>query len=337
MSTQVQYRRGTAAQNNAFTGALAEITVDTTNLTLRVHNGLTAGGSNIATVAYVDNAIGSLSANSITDGTSNVRIVSTNGNVAVGVAGTSNVAVFASTGLRVVGSIEATNGFIGLDATAIANGSANVRTFANANVTVSASGSANVLVVTGTGANVTGTFDATGNISGGNLITAGLVSLSSITKTGSNGVGNIGSSTSAFNTIFARATSALYADLAELYTADSEYVAGTVLVFGGDAEVTESSQSHSTRIAGVVSTEPAHVMNSGLTAEHTVTVALVGRVPCRVVGTINRGDCLVSSDIPGVATALDAVQYQPGVVIGKALANYNSTEPGVIEAVVGRL
>ena len=266
MSTQVQYRRGTATQNNAFVGALAEITVDTTNLTLRVHDGINAGGSNIATVAYVDNAIGSLSANSITDGTSNVRIVSTNGNVTVGVAGTSNVAVFASTGVTVTG-----------------------------------------------------------------------ITLPSITKSGSNGVGNIGQSDNAFNTIFARATSALYADLAELYTADSDYVAGTVLVFGGDAEVTESDKSHSTRIAGVVSTEPAHVMNSGLTSEHTVTVALVGRVPCRVVGTINRGDCLVSSDVPGVATALDAARYQPGVVIGKALANYNSTEPGVIEAVVGRL
>lgn len=284
MSTQVQYRRGTATQNNAFVGALAEITVDTTNLTLRVHDGINAGGSNIATVAYVDNAIGSLSANSITDGTSNVRIVSTNGNVAVGVAGTSNVAVFASAG-----------------------------------------------------ANVTGTLGVSGNISGGNLITAGLVSLSSITKTGSNGVGNIGAATSTFNTIFAKATSAQYADLAELYTADQEYTPGTVLVFGGTAEVTESTESHSARIAGVVSTEPAHIMNSGLTSEYTVAVALVGRVPCRVVGTIRRGDCLSSSDIPGVATALDAAQYTPGAVIGKALEDYNSTEPGVIEAVVGRL
>jgi len=181
------------------------------------------------------------------------------------------------------------------------------------------------------------TVSATGNITGGNLITAGLASLSSITKTGSNGVGNIGQSNNTFNTIFAQATSALYADLAELYTSDAEYVPGTVLVFGGPAEVTESTQSHCVRIAGVVSTNPAHVMNSSLTAEHTAVVALVGRVPCRVVGQIRRGDCLVSSDISGVATTLDAAQYQPGVVIGKALEDYNSTEPGVIEVVVGRL
>ena len=337
MSTQVQYRRGTAAQNNAFTGALAEITVDTTNLTLRVHDGLNAGGSNIATVVYVDNAIGSLSANAIVNGNSTVDIASEGANIAVSVGGNANVGVFTASGLVVTGSIEATNGFIGLDATAIANGSANVRTFENANVTVSAGGSANVLVVTSTGANIAGTLNATGNITGGNLITAGLASLASITKSGSNGVGNIGQSDNTFNTVFAKATSAQYADLAELYTADATYESGTVLVFGGAAEVTESSESHSVRIAGVVSTNPAHVMNSSLTAAHTAVVALVGRVPCRVVGEIRRGDCLVSSDVPGVATTLDAVRYQPGAVIGKALEDYNSDEPGVIEVVVGRL
>lgn len=278
-----------------------------------------------------------IDATSIQNGNSNVRVVSNGGNVAVSVSGNANVGVFTGTGLVVTGSIEATNGFIGLDATSIANGSANVRTFLNGNVTVSAAGTANVLVITGTGANVDGTFNATGNITGGNIITAGLVSLASITKSGSNGVGNIGQSDNTFNTIFARATSALYADLAEMYTADAEYAPGTVLVFGGSAEVTASSESHSVRIAGVVSTEPAHVMNSGLTADHTAAVALMGRVPCRVVGNIQRGDCLASSDIPGVATALDATKYQPGAVIGKALEDYNSTEPGMIEAVVGRL
>jgi hypothetical protein len=200
----------------------------------------------------------------------------------------------------------------------------------------------NVVTVNALGTTVVGTLEsavvtATGNITGGNLITSGLVSLSSITKSGSNGVGNIGSATNTFNTVFARATSALYADLAELYTSDSDYAPGTVMMFDGAAEVTESSESHSVRIAGVVSTNPAHVMNSSLTAEHTAVVALVGRVPCRVVGQIRRGDCLVSSDIPGVATTLDAVRYQPGAVIGKALENYNSAEPGVIEVVVGRL
>ena len=107
MSTQVQYRRGTATQNNSFVGALAEITIDTTNKTIRVHDGATAGGSNIATVAYVDAQISSLSSNSITDGTSNVRVYN-NGNVAVTVGGTANVGLFTSTGLVVTGTASAT-------------------------------------------------------------------------------------------------------------------------------------------------------------------------------------------------------------------------------------
>jgi len=328
---------GNITGGNLLTGGLIQSTGNITGGNLVTVGQVSATG-NVNGNFFIGNGalLTGIDATSIQNGNSNVR-VTLNSNVAVSVAGNANVGVFTGTGLVVTGSIEATNGFIGLDATSIANGSANVRTFLNGNVTVSAAGSANVLVVTGTGANVEGTLTATGNITGGNLITAGLVSLVSITKTGSNGVGNIGQSDNTFDTVFARATSALYADLAELYTADAEYAPGTVLVFGGSAEVTESAHSHSARIAGVVSTEPEHIMNSGLTAEYTAAVALVGRVPCRVVGTIQRGDCLASSDIPGVATALDAIKYQPGAVIGKALEDYNSTEAGVIEAVIGRL
>jgi len=125
--------------------------------------------------------------------------------------------------------------------------------------------------------------------------------------------------------------------LAEMYTADQEYVPGTVLVFGGSQEVTMSTVSHDVRIAGVVSTNPAHIMNSGLTADCTVAVALVGRVPCQVIGPIVAGDRVVASNRAGVAERLDMSQYQPGVIIGKALESYSSTEPGVIEVVVGRL
>jgi hypothetical protein len=163
------------------------------------------------------------------------------------------------------------------------------------------------------------------------------ITLPSITKSGSNAIGNIGQNDNRFDTIFARATSASYADLAELYTADQDYPPGTVLIFSGAQEVTVSKNSNDTRIAGVVSTHPAHVMNSTLESQHTAAVALVGRVPCQVVGTVRKGDCLVSSNIPGVAQALVNGMYQPGVVIGKALEEYNSDKPGTIEVVVGRL
>ena len=260
MSTQISYRKGTAAQNDAFTGALAEITVDTTNKTIRVHDGATTGGSNIATVAYVDNAISSLSANSITDGTSNVRIAGANGNVEVAVAGTSNVAVFTSTGITVP----------------------------------------------------------------------------AIDKSGSNGVGNIGSESNSFNTVFARATSAQYADLAECYVADQSYAVGTVLVIGGEREVTQSTDKYDSAVIGTVSDKPAYIMNSGVAAEHVAVVALTGRVPVRVVGKIAKGSLLATSNLAGVATAIDAADWQPGCVFAKALESYNSESVGTIEAVVGR-
>jgi len=153
----------------------------------------------------------------------------------------------------------------------------------------------------------------------------------------SNAVGNIGSSSTYFNRLFAQATTALYADLAEVYKSDAEYPPGTVLIFGGNQEVTVSTTSHDTRIAGVVSTNPAHVMNSGLVSEYTVDVGLIGRVPCQVTGPVAAGDRLVSSNQAGVAERLDMQHYQPGVIIGKAVESHNGTGIGTIEVVVGRL
>jgi hypothetical protein len=77
-------------------------------------------------------------------------------------------------------------------------------------------------------------------------------------------------------------------------------------------------------------------MNSTLTSEHTAVVALTGRVPCKVVGIIHKGDRLVASTIDGVAVPLDNNQYQPGCIIGKALGEWNSEEIGIIEVAVGR-
>jgi hypothetical protein len=156
-----------------------------------------------------------------------------------------------------------------------------------------------------------------------------------INNSGSNGVGNIGTATSVFNTVFAKATSAQYADLAEQYLADADYPPGTVLIFGGEQEVTADIVSHSTAIAGVVSENPSYLMNSGLQGQHVVSVALLGRVPCQVQGTIRKGDLLVASNSTGVAQRLDPAQYLPGCVIGKALANYSSAEVGTIEIAVG--
>ena len=126
------------------------------------------------------------------------------------------------------------------------------------------------------------------------------------------------------------------ADLAELYIADTTYTPGTIVEFGGTNEITITTNSHSTAVAGIVSTAPGHLMNSELSGNNTIAVALTGRVPCRVVGTIQKGDRLVSSNTAGVATTLDINQYQPGCIIGKSLQEYDSETVGVIEVAVGR-
>ena len=154
-----------------------------------------------------------------------------------------------------------------------------------------------------------------------------------------NAASSLGTSATRWNFIYGvngnfLSVNANYADLAENYTSDSDYSPGTVLVFGGEAEVTQSHSSHDTRIAGVVSTNPAYLMNG---SESGVPVALQGRVPCRVLGPVSKGDRVVSSHIAGVAQALDPQQYQPGCIIGKALQAIDSAEIATIEVVVGRV
>ena len=131
------------------------------------------------------------------------------------------------------------------------------------------------------------------------------------------------------------ATAARYADLAERYESDKEYKPGTVVIFGGTKEVTQSSKYMDKRVAGVISTNPAHLMNSEAGNDQThPAVALTGRVPCRVVGKIQKGDLLVTSSIPGVAISCESPAV--GTVIGKALENYDNDHIGLIEVVVGR-
>ena len=114
---------------------------------------------------------------------------------------------------------------------------------------------------------------------------------------------------------------------------DAEYAPGTVLVFGGPAEVTISNADPDPLIAGVVSTNPAYKMNSGLTGQHVVAVALTGRVPCQVEGPVTRGAMMVSA---GNGRARAEANPAMGTVIGKAVESFTG-DIGTIEIVVGRL
>ena len=125
---------------------------------------------------------------------------------------------------------------------------------------------------------------------------------------------------------------ATYADLAECYEADADYEPGTVLEFGGVHEVTVASDA-TNRVAGVVSTAPAYVMNSSCKGEHVVVIALQGRTPCKVRGIIRKGDMLISG---GDGFARPSSNPLMGSVIGKSLENFDGVS-GVIEIAVSRL
>lgn len=163
-------------------------------------------------------------------------------------------------------------------------------------------------------------------------VNTGAVTASSIINANANGTGNIGSAGGYFDTIFAKATSAQYADLAERYTSDAEYAPGTVVELGGSAEVTLVKADLSEAVLGVVSTNPAHVMNDGLQGT-AVTVALVGRVPVTVVGQVKKGDRLVSAG-NGVARAAQGGEANAFNVIGRSLEDKLTDEQGTIEAIV---
>jgi hypothetical protein len=126
---------------------------------------------------------------------------------------------------------------------------------------------------------------------------------------------------------------ATYADLAENYVADDEYESGTVLIFGGEHEVTIANTHDSIRVAGVVSTNPAYIMNSECHGENVVTLALTGRVPVKVYGPVFKGDLMVSANN---GHAISNNIARAGSIIGKSLENFEGSE-GIIEIVVGRV
>lgn len=254
----------------------------------------------------------------------------------------------------------------------IVNGNSSVTVAANSTVNISVSGTPNVVVVTNTLANITGNLSVSGNITAGNIsatlftgnvsgnaTTAGTVTTAAqpnITSTGTltslsvSGTATISGNsaltttnlTSGANTTLGYLTgnwqltagsrlNATYADLAEYYEADTSYEPGTVLEFGGDKEVT-LAEDGTNKVAGVVSTDPAYVMNMKCKGEHIVALALQGRVPTKVRGTIHKGDMLVSG---GDGYARPSSAPHMGTVIGKSLENF--TGEGIIEVAVGRL
>ena len=132
--------------------------------------------------------------------------------------------------------------------------------------------------------------------------------------------------------ITATATQARYADLAEIYKADADYEPGTVVKLGGSEEITMTVEHADTEVFGVISTDPAYLMNKDAEG---LPVALTGRVPVKVIGKIRKGERLVSSDVPGLAWALGDEEYDARAVIGRSLEDKDNGNEGIIEAVIG--
>ena len=303
---------------NGTTTTINSNTITTNDLAITLGNNQSTGAAlNGAGIDIGSNGLATWKFNNATTAwQSNIAVMPTaNGTLTLG--GTSNywgatyVASLTATGNVSTGNVSGTTG-----------------TFTNLAGTLNTAAQTNITSV--------GTLTAlsvTGNISGGNLsVSTGAVTLGSIVNANANGAGNIGSSTGYFNTVFAKATSAQYADLAEKYEADAEYAPGTVVAFGGAKEVTLADEAGSTRVAGVVSTNPSYIMNATLEAEHVALVALQGRVPCKVIGPVRKGDMMVAAG-NGAARVDNAARA--GTIIGKALENFDGAE-GTIEVVIGR-
>ena len=449
-SYAIQFRRGTAVEHGSFTGLAGEVTVNTTNNTLHVHDGSTAGGTELATKSSVDN----LSSNSIidADADTHVKVEATTDSDTIDftVAGTT-IAKFNSTGLIPTVNSNGSTGFDlgssnfqwkdvyvssgslyvngqkvlqddsgtilltadadqGLTMKTTGTGVSTVQSEAGVNLTTTSS--ADITLQTASGqielngdiiiqqgktistsnssaltfsdpvtfsSTVSGLTNIANDltISGGNDLTVTgnltvsgtqtIVNTETVTiddnilvlnnnQTGTpsenagievergdalnkqllwdenNDYWTVGSETFVANLFSGTATQARYADLAERYEADAQYDAGTVVMFGGEKEITLANERATTKVAGVISTAPAYMMNSeaGDDATHPY-IALAGRVPCKVNGQVRKGDLLVASDVAGYA---EASTFVGGAVIGKALEDHNNDGYGVIEVLV---
>lgn len=317
--------RQTVAQALGSNGTFAIANAATVGTTLTVTGNTVSGNVNsVGSVSAAGNILGgNVTVSSVVQGTT----ISATGNVQGGNLRTTGL-VSVTGGITAAGNISGNyllgNGSLltGISAAVsvqkISNGTteANIGTpGGNANITIG--GISNVVVFTQT-----------------DQIFGTQITVPSIAKSGSNAVGNIGSSSNYFNRVFATATTALYADVAERFAADEYLEPGTVVELGGSAEITRSRDELSDSVFGVISTRAAYLMNGGAGDDDThPPVAMTGRVPVKAAGVINKGDRLVSAGngvaraaLPGEATAFN--------VIGRALVAKTTTDIGLIEAIV---
>jgi phage tail protein X len=345
--TAINATLGNLVTSNYFAGVLTtaaqpNITSVGTLTSLTITGNTTSGNLNTAGIVTASRLV-----SNIATGTAPITVTSTTQVANLNVA-TAGLATFATTANAVAGanvSGQVSNALVA--GTVYTNAQPNI-TSVGTLTTVTVSGNANVgniltdnyKYANGTPISFSGTYgnsnvatflaaygsntiSTTGNITAGNIITTVLTAGANTTA---------GTITGDWGLSAGSKLTATYADLAEYYEADKHYEPGTVLAFGGDKEVTIADIG-TTKVAGIVSTNPAYVMNGSCPGEHIVAVALQGRVPCHVRGSIKKGDMLISA---GNGFAHASISPVLGTVIGKSLENFDGIE-GIIEVAVGRL
>ena len=306
-------------------------------------------------------------AGSLVNGTSDVTIPSSNGNINLSVGGNANVLVVSGTGANIAGTANisgnANVGNLGVSGAAsvtgnvnvgnlIVNGVSNLGAIANVRVTGGTSGqiiqtdgagnlsftsisagssiiNGNSNVVVSANSNVTiavagtvkSTYTTTGEVLAGNLTPS------------ANATYSLGNTTNRWSNIWGVATSALYADLAEKYHADDVYSPGTVMCLGGEHEVTKSTKELDENVFGVISTNPAYLMNDNNEHPLWLPIVLTGRANVMVTGTVTKGQWLVSAG-DGTARGAREGEVQFNLVIGRSLVNKTINTPALVEAYI---
>ena len=295
--------------------------------TARAINGVSFDGSAAITVTA---AAGTLSGATLASGVTASSLTSVGTLTALGVTGTVTAGAFSG---PVTGNTAGTHtgAVVGNASTATALQTA--RAINGVNFDGSAAITVTAAAGTLSGATLASGVTASSLTSVGTL--TGLTVSGTIAASANNTI-NIGAAGTTFATVYATtfsgvSTTAKYADLAENYVGDAAIEPGTVVCFGGENEVTTCDADACSSVAGVVSSNPAYLMNSELAAEFVVAVAFTGRVPCKVTGTVKKGDLMVAA---GNGRARAEANPKVGTVIGKALQA--SEGDAVIEVVVGR-
>lgn len=311
---------GVVALNNGGTGATTAATARTAlelgTIATQNSNNITITGGSVTGITDITVADGGTGASTASGARSNLGLqigtdVQPFSNELTAIAGLSTTGIYVRVGS---GNVTSRSIVAGGNGIAVSNGSG-------------VSGNPSISIDTGAALSIN-TLSTTGTVTAGGAITSGgAVTLPSITKSGTNGTGNIGQTDNRFNIIYGKSTSAQYADLAEKYTTDKEYEVGTVIVISLDESGAEGTASFLTgqRVLGVVSEKPAFLMNDEAPGQ---ALALRGRVPVKVVGAIKKGQSLISGPDG------KAIASEQGNVFAMAL--HSSTDPGVklVECVI---